>query len=190
MYITDYTERSDLATPPTALWSRELQGRIVTLELQGPQSKMADKVDIGAFFNVKHMRLIERVMGVGRVVGRIGGPDRLIHKLNANNPNEELEQLFRYVKYLVLGVADFVTLQSKKTMGGREGISDEADRGLHHHCSHSEQQQSRRQVQGSCASCRDISLAVERLRRSLLQRLLRTVRCSLLDGRDNAEMWR
>ncbi|KAI9446168.1 hypothetical protein H4582DRAFT_1904053 [Lactarius indigo] len=85
LYITDYTERGDLATPPTALWSRELQGRIVTLELQGPQSKMADK----------HMRLIERVMGVGRVVGRIGGPDRLIHKLNANNPNEELEQLFR-----------------------------------------------------------------------------------------------
>ena len=95
LYITDYTERADLATPPTALWSRDLQGRIVTLELQGPQSKMADKVDIGAFFNVKHMRLIERVTGVGRVVGRIGGPDRLIHKLNANNPNEELEQLLR-----------------------------------------------------------------------------------------------
>jgi hypothetical protein len=56
---------------------------------------MADKVDIGAFFNVKHMRLIERVTGVGRVVGRIGGPDRLIYKLNANNPNEELDQLLR-----------------------------------------------------------------------------------------------
>ena len=95
LYITDYTERADLATPPTALWSRDLQGQIVTLELQGPQSKMADKVEIGAFFNVKHMRLIERVTGVGRVVGRIGGPDRLIHKLNANNPNEELEQLLR-----------------------------------------------------------------------------------------------
>lgn len=94
MYVTDYTERSDLAFPPAALWSREFEGRVVTLELQGPQSKMADKVDIGAFFNVKHMRLIERVTGVGRVVGRIGGPDRLIHKLNANNPNEELEQLF------------------------------------------------------------------------------------------------
>ena len=94
MYITDYTERSDLAIPPTALWSHEYEGRIVTLELHGPQSKMADKVDIGAFFNVKHMRLIERVTGVGRVVGRIGGPDRLIHKLNANNPNEELKQLF------------------------------------------------------------------------------------------------
>ncbi|KAI9459437.1 hypothetical protein BJY52DRAFT_1148908 [Lactarius psammicola] len=94
LYITDYTERSDLSTPPMALWSRELQGQIVTLELHGPQSKMAEKVDIGAFFNVKHMRLIERVMGVGRVVGRIGGPDRLIHKLNANNPNEELERLF------------------------------------------------------------------------------------------------
>jgi hypothetical protein len=94
LYITDYTERSDLAIPPVALWSREFEGRIVTLEMHGPQSKLADKVDIGAFFNVKHMRLIERVTGVGRVIGRIGGPDRLIHKLNANNPNEELEQLF------------------------------------------------------------------------------------------------
>ncbi len=101
MYITDYTERSDLASPPTELWRHELHGRIVTLELQGPQSKMADKVETGAFFNVKHMRLIERAMGVGRVVGRIGGPDRLIHRLNANNPNEELEQLFRYVRSIL-----------------------------------------------------------------------------------------
>jgi len=101
---------------------------------------MADKVDIGAFFNVKHMRLIERVMGVGRVVGRIGGPDRLIHRLNANNPNEELEQLFRYIGPLFiffLGVVDLVTLQAKKTMGRREGSSDETDRELHHHCPHS-----------------------------------------------------
>ncbi|KAI9511113.1 hypothetical protein F5148DRAFT_1173785 [Russula earlei] len=93
LYITDYTERSDLATPPTALWSRGLPGRIVTLELQGQQSKMADKIESGAFFTVKHLRLIERIMGVGKVVGRIGGPDRLIHKLNANNPNGELTHL-------------------------------------------------------------------------------------------------
>ncbi|KAF8503259.1 hypothetical protein F5888DRAFT_1660166 [Russula emetica] len=93
LYITDYTERSDLATPPTALGSRGLEERIVTLELQGQQSKMADKIETGSFFTVKHMRLIERVMGIGRVVGRIGGPDRLIHKLNVNNPNEELEKL-------------------------------------------------------------------------------------------------
>jgi hypothetical protein len=97
LYITDHTERSDLATPPTALWSRGLPGRIVTLELQGQQSKMADKVEAGAFFTVKHMRLIERIMGVGKVVGRIGGPDRLIHKLNANNPNEELINLLECV---------------------------------------------------------------------------------------------
>ncbi|KAH9981741.1 hypothetical protein BJV74DRAFT_853868, partial [Russula compacta] len=93
LYVTDYTERSDLATPPTALWSRELQGRIVTVELQGQQSKMADKMETGAFFTIKHLRLIKRITGVGKVVGRIGGPDRLIHKLNANNPNEELENL-------------------------------------------------------------------------------------------------
>jgi hypothetical protein len=97
LYITDFTERSDLATPPTALWSRELEGRIVTLELQGHQSKMADKMEIGAFFTVKHMRLLERITGAGRVIGRVGGPDRLIHKLNANNPNQELENLLEYV---------------------------------------------------------------------------------------------
>jgi len=74
----------------------------VTLELQGHQSKMADKVETGAFFSVKHMRLIERVMGIPRVVGRIGGPDRLIHKLNVNNPNEELAKLLECVEFVIL----------------------------------------------------------------------------------------
>jgi hypothetical protein len=102
LYITDYTKRSDLATPPMALWSRGLEGRIVTLELQGQQSRMADKMETGSFFTVKHMRLIERVMGIRRVVGRIGGPDRLIHKLNVNNPNEELGRLLKCVGYYYL----------------------------------------------------------------------------------------
>jgi hypothetical protein len=101
LYITDFTERSDLATPPMALWSRELQGRIVALELHGQQSKMADKMECGAFFTVKHMRLIERHTGGGRVVGRIGGPDRLIHKLNASSPNKELEDLLECVRCIV-----------------------------------------------------------------------------------------
>jgi hypothetical protein len=85
-----------------ALWSRRLEGRIVTLELQGQQSKMADKMETGSFFTVKHMRLIERVMGIRRVVGRIGGPDRLIHKLNVNNPNEELTKLLECVGFVIL----------------------------------------------------------------------------------------
>ena len=101
LYITDYTERNDLATPPVALWSRGLPERIVTLELHGPQSKMADKMEIGAFFTVKHMRLLERIASGRRVVGKIGGPDRLIHKLNANNPNEELETLLECVRYII-----------------------------------------------------------------------------------------
>jgi hypothetical protein len=102
LYITDFTERSDLATPPTALWSRGLQGQIVTLELQGQQSKMADKMESGAFFTIKHIRLIERHTGAGRVVGRIGGPDRLIHKLNTNSPNQELEDLLECVRSITL----------------------------------------------------------------------------------------
>ena len=101
LYITDFTERSDLATPPTALWTRGLEGRIVTLELQGQQSKMADKMEIGAFFTVKHMRLVERHTGGRRLVGRIGGPDRLIHKLNAIIPNEELENMLECVRSLI-----------------------------------------------------------------------------------------
>jgi hypothetical protein len=100
-----------------ALWSRGLEGRIVTLELQGQQSKMADKMETGSFFTVKHMRLIERVMGMRRVVGRIGGPDRLIHKLNMNNPNEELETLLGCVGFVIL-VGCLVCLPCRVT-GGR-----------------------------------------------------------------------
>jgi hypothetical protein len=85
-----------------ALWSRGLEGRIVTLELQGQQSKMADSMKAGSFFTVKHMRLVERVAGIQRVVGRIGGPDRLIHKLNENHPNEELEKLLECVVSVIL----------------------------------------------------------------------------------------
>lgn len=84
------------------LWSRKLEGRIVTLELQGQQRKMADKIEAGSFFTVKHMRLIERGMGIQKVVGRIGGPDRLIHKLNVNNTNEELERLLECVRSVIL----------------------------------------------------------------------------------------
>jgi hypothetical protein len=83
----------------------------VTLELQGQQSKMADKMETGSFFTVKHMRLIERVMGIGRVVGRIGGSDRLIHKLNVNNPSEELEKLLECVgSFISVGVLSSFTV--------------------------------------------------------------------------------
>lgn len=74
----------------------------MTVELQGQQSRMADKMETGAFFTIKHLRLIKRITGVGKVVGKIGGPDRLIHKLNANNPNEELEKLLECVRLKVL----------------------------------------------------------------------------------------
>ena len=102
------------------LWSRGLEGRIVTLELQGQQSKIADKMELGSFFTVKHMRLIERVMGIRRVVGRIGGPDRLIHKLNGNNPNEELEKLLECVGSIILALLGF-SLTCRITGGGNDG---------------------------------------------------------------------
>jgi hypothetical protein len=101
-------------------WSRGLEGRIVTLELQGQQSKIADKMELGSFFTVKHMRLIERVMGIRRVVGRIGGPDRLIHKLNGNNPNEELEKLLECVGSIILALLGF-SLTCRITGGGNDG---------------------------------------------------------------------
>ena len=94
-----------------ALWSRGLEMRIVTLELQGQQSKMANKMETGSFFTVKHIRLIERVMGIRRIVGRIGGPDRLIHKLNVNSPNEELEKLLECVgSFILVGVFGLFTV--------------------------------------------------------------------------------
>jgi len=94
----------------------------VTLELQGQQSKMADKIETGSFFTVKHMRLIERVMGIGRVVGKIGGPDRLIHKLNVNYPNEELENLLECVGSVILfGVLGLFTVTYNRRKNRRTG---------------------------------------------------------------------
>lgn len=104
-----------------ALWSRGLESRIVTLELQGQQSKIADKMEPGSFFTVKHMRLIERVMGIRRIVGRIGGPDRLIHKLNGNNPNEELEKLLGCVGSIILVRVLGSSLPCRITGGGNDG---------------------------------------------------------------------
>jgi hypothetical protein len=128
LYITDYTERNDLATPPAVLWSRGLPGRIVTLELHGAQSKMADKMEIGAFFTVKHMRLIKRITSGCQVVGRIGGSDRLIHKLNANNPNEELENLLECVRYIIFITAIGCILTVARVTGGRSNGRKEPQR--------------------------------------------------------------
>ena len=91
------------------------------MELQGQQSKIADKIETESFFTVKHMRLIERVMGICKVVGRIGGPDRLIHKLNANSPNEELEKLLECVGFIISYRLLYSGLPCRVTGGGNDG---------------------------------------------------------------------
>lgn len=96
----------------------------MTLELQGQQSKMADKMETGSFFTVKHMRLIERVMGFRKVVGRIGGLDRLIHKLNMNNPNEELEKLLECVESVIsVGVFTVLCDRRRNQWKGKTGTA-------------------------------------------------------------------
>lgn len=85
---------------------------------------MADKMETGAFFTVKHMRLIDRITDGRRVIGRIGGPDRLIHKLNANTPNEELENLLECVRFIisvpVIGrILTFAASQAEEAMEGK-----------------------------------------------------------------------
>ena len=92
---------------------------------------MADKMESGSFFTVKHMRLIERVMGIQRVVGRIGGPDRLIHKLNVNNPNEELDKLLKCVEsvifFAVLGSFTVPITGGRINGQGKLELQDEQD---------------------------------------------------------------
>ncbi|KAI0263356.1 hypothetical protein BC834DRAFT_309854 [Gloeopeniophorella convolvens] len=94
VYVTDYTARADLASAPPALAGRTC-GPVLALELQGAQSALAGRMRAGEFFTVKHLRLLERVIGGRRVVGCVGGPDRLVHKLDAARPNEQLQALVR-----------------------------------------------------------------------------------------------
>lgn len=103
----------------------------MALELQGQQSKMANKMETGAFFAIKHLRLIERVTGVGKVVGRIGGPDRLIHKLNTNNTNEELERLLECVWSMIfIWSLGCIYLPCRITDGGNNGKKHQLQGGL------------------------------------------------------------
>ncbi|KAA1469424.1 hypothetical protein DENSPDRAFT_603066 [Dentipellis sp. KUC8613] len=126
VFVTDYTTRNDLAACPSEDWSRNLANRIVKVELRDGQSDFAKKMDRGSFFKIQNLRLRERKMaGTGKLVGYLGGNDRLIMKLNPNNEeNKELAALLaRRADWQNTGGTSGSTLKSARPSVVRKGYS-------------------------------------------------------------------
>ncbi|KAI0064530.1 hypothetical protein BV25DRAFT_1914244 [Artomyces pyxidatus] len=97
IFVTDYTERTDLAFPPSDPWVGDLAPFIVTIELRDAQSKMAQTMAAGSLYSIRHLRLLRNSTGIGngRVIGQLKGPDRLIHQANLKTPNERVAALLK-----------------------------------------------------------------------------------------------
>ncbi|KAI0064529.1 hypothetical protein BV25DRAFT_245903 [Artomyces pyxidatus] len=97
IFVTDYTERTDIASPPSDPWVGNLAPFIVTIELRDAQSKMTQTMAIGSVYNIQHLRLSVNSTGIGngKVIGQLKGPDRLIHQANLMTPNEHTAALLK-----------------------------------------------------------------------------------------------
>lgn len=98
LYVTDYTSRDDLVpvafTVPRAL---QLQDRIVKIALHDDQAETAKQLEGGDFVAIRNLRLRSSGMEQ-KLMGRLGGSQRLLSKLQANSPNNhELQALLMYV---------------------------------------------------------------------------------------------
>ncbi|TFY82565.1 hypothetical protein EWM64_g1453 [Hericium alpestre] len=94
IYVTDYTARDDLKSPPVEDWSRELAGRILKVELRDGHNEMAKQMPAGSFFTINNLKL-QTKGGHPRLIGHLGGHDRLLDKLNPNSDNERLVALLK-----------------------------------------------------------------------------------------------
>ncbi|KAI0318821.1 hypothetical protein OF83DRAFT_1113891 [Amylostereum chailletii] len=95
VYVSDYTERPDLTRPPRAARVEGMDNYIVTIELRDGQSEMASMMETGSFFRIGHLRLQKRYTGDGKVLGQLGGHDRLINKVSKNAKDPGLASLLQ-----------------------------------------------------------------------------------------------
>ncbi|TFY82973.1 hypothetical protein EWM64_g1044, partial [Hericium alpestre] len=94
IYVTDYTARDDLTSPPVEDWSRELAGRIFKVELRDGHNEMAKQMPAGSFFTIKNLKL-QTKGDHPKLIGHLGGHDRLLDKLNSNSDSEKLAALLK-----------------------------------------------------------------------------------------------
>ena len=95
LYVTDYTSRDDLVpvafTVPRAL---QLRDCIVKIALHDDQAETAKQLEAGDFVAIRNLRLRPSGSEQKLVMGRLGGSQRLLSKLQPNSPNNhELQAL-------------------------------------------------------------------------------------------------
>lgn len=95
MYVTDYTERSDLVPVSASIAPATLTGCVVRVDLRGSQVDTARNLEAGDFVAISNLRL--RPSGGGTLLaGCLGGDQRLITKLKpGGNSNVDLRALLR-----------------------------------------------------------------------------------------------
>ena len=87
IYVTDYTRHADLPVVPASCgWSHGLEKRIVKVVLWDEQMAMAKNVQSGWYCTIRKLRLMQSTTG-GQFQGRLGGSERLIHRLKSANSN-------------------------------------------------------------------------------------------------------
>lgn len=104
LYVTDYTRRTDLVpvafTVPRAL---QLQDRIVKIALRDDQGETAKQLKTGDFVAIRNLRL-RPVGSEQKLMGGLGGSQRLLSKLQASSSNNhELQALVMYVFSIIVG---------------------------------------------------------------------------------------
>ncbi|TCD67277.1 hypothetical protein EIP91_000299 [Steccherinum ochraceum] len=99
IYVTDYTSRQDLV--PVFLDNTIMrllsQDKIVRITLFDEQAKVVKELDPGDFLLIKNLILKpSKPNGDGNLAGKLGGDQRLIHKLQPKlSAHEELHELTR-----------------------------------------------------------------------------------------------
>ncbi|KAH9945797.1 uncharacterized protein BXZ73DRAFT_37305 [Epithele typhae] len=94
IYVTDYTSRSDLVPIAAHIASESLAGRVVRINLFDAQAEVAQGLAAGDFISIRNLRL--KTTGSPFLSGKLGGPQRLIRKLNPKaKGNAELQALLK-----------------------------------------------------------------------------------------------
>jgi hypothetical protein len=91
IFVTDYSERFDLHRYPNQEWASSLDGRVLRIDLWDGQIQMAKSVQSGLFYSIQKLRLRKDLTKM--MIGRLGGPERLINLLNPITNKENLAPL-------------------------------------------------------------------------------------------------
>lgn len=106
IYVTDYTVHPNLSSDRyEEEWSQGLDQLILSIVLRGPQSQAARNLHPGSFLMINNLRLKHSIIA-NRFQGELGGNEMLIHRLNAENPNDELRALLKWVVFVITCTLD------------------------------------------------------------------------------------